>query len=318
MNPTTTLVVGVSVLVFVVLSWLGGILYLRRRRLTMQSEPTAATGAALLRTSGDVWTIEDWLARAATLPNGSEPTAASPDSERDQDRLHAFAAKHFPHIVDRYPHLHLIGITGVEKRLVTWVCDRTGLPNPFDVLERVIGDPDEMRRACDAWTDAHREVAEVVDRLCVATADLHERWTGDPEADKFFAVLADYLGEMDALAADLAATKDALRGLQAEAALAEGTIVGLINLLIGSLGGYVVEAVLTAGTMTPAVAAQAQLELTWVLKQIARALSKLPALYANARHILQSVTGFKGLDQMRERFQLAEVTKIEQSVDAAL
>ena len=44
-------------------------------------------------------------------------------------------------------------------------------------------------------------------------------------------------------------TADTLRGLQAEAALAEGTIAGLVNLLVGSLGGYLVESVLTAGTL---------------------------------------------------------------------
>jgi hypothetical protein len=316
-SPTTTLLTGLAVLLVVGLSWAGGILYLRRKRLSLLAAPTAATGAALAHTDDQVRTIEDWLARAAALPDGEEPHAEG-EGERDQSKLHELAAKHFPQLDEPHPHLHLIGITGVEKRLVTWLCGHTGLPNPFDALERITGDPDEIRRASEAWSDTHDDVVALVDRLCVATAQLHEDWADDPQSEKFFAILADYLSELDALASDVATTKDALRGLQAEAALAEGTVVALINLLIGSLGGYVAEAVLTAGTMTPAVAAQAQLELTWVLKQIARALSKLPSLYANTRRILESVTGFKGLDQMRERFQIGEVAKIEQSLDSAV
>src|SRR5204863_353452 len=120
-----------------------------------------------------------------------------------------------------------------------------------------------------------------------------------------------------ALAADLKTTADTLRGLQAEAALAEGTIAGLVNLLVGSLGGYLVESVLTAGTLTPAVAAQAQLELTWVLKQIALTLARLQSVYANTRHVLESVAGFRGLAQMRARFQLSAVRALEQTIDAS-
>jgi hypothetical protein len=307
-----TLVVGLGLAALVMLFWLGGIYYLRRMRESMQS-PAGPTQADLAGTVDRAQSIEDWLARAAALPEGKRPESVDA-GPREQSRLHELAARCFPQIDDPHPHLHLIGLTGVEKRLVTWVCHETGLPNPFDALERLTGDPDEIRRASEAWQDAHADAVAVIDRLCLATARLHEEWT-DPEAEKFFAILSDYLTELDALAADVQTTGETLRGLQAEAALAEGTIVGLINLLIGSFGGYLVEAVVTAGTMTPAVAAQAQIELTWVLKQIARALSKLPGLYSNARHVLQSVTGFEGLEHMRERFQIAEVQKIEQSLD---
>ena len=82
-----------------------------------------------------------------------------------------------------------------------------------------------------------------------------------------------------------------------------------------AFGGYVVEAVLSAGTMTPAVAAQAQIELTWVLKQIAKALGRLESIYVNVRHILQSVTGFKGLDHVRQRFRPEELAAIARAID---
>ncbi|HKT04931.1 MAG TPA: hypothetical protein VJT31_35905 [Rugosimonospora sp.] len=307
MSPIATLVIGLGIATVVVLSWLGGILYLRQLRDNVRP------AAALAQPDAQAPSIEAWIARAAALPEGKQPQPAGP---REQSRLHHLAARCFPQLDDPHPHLHLMGITGVEKRLLTWVCQQTGLPNPFDALERLTGDPDEIRRAVEAWQDAHDDAVTVIDQLCAATATLRAEWT-DPQAERFFPILSDYLTELDALVADLKTTGEALHGLQAEAALAEGTIVGLINLLVGSFGGYLVEAIITAGTMTPAVAAQAQLELTWVLKQIARALSKLPAVYSNARHILQSVTGFKGLDQMRERFQIAEVQKIERSLDSA-
>jgi hypothetical protein len=85
--------------------------------------------------------------------------------------------------------------------------------------------------------------------------------------------------------------------------------------MIGSFGGYLVEAVLTVGTMTPAVAAQAQVELTWVVKQIALVLSRLQSIYTNTRDVMASVAGFKGLEQMRARFQLDVVENIERSID---
>ena len=310
MNPTTSLITGLSLSTLFVLSWLGSILYLRRTRRAMQ---TTVTPEQLRATDEKTDSIEDWLARAAALPDGTEPEPA--DGDRDQGRLHALALKHFPHIADPHPHLHLIGITGVEKRMLAWICGHTGLPNPFEALDRFTGDPLELRRAAEAWQDAHAQILGVVDHLCLATAQLHEHWQ-DPRAEKFFAILAEYLTELDALEADVKSTMETLRGLQAETALAEGTVVGLINLLIGSLGGYVVEAVVTAGTMAPAVAAQAQIELTWVLKQIARALERLPTIYSNTKHILESVTGFKGLNNLGAHFEINEIQEITRSIDA--
>jgi hypothetical protein len=307
MSRTIALVSGIVLPVLFVLSWLVAMWYLRRMRRAMQSAPVH-------HQSGDqLHAIEDWLRRAEELPEGREPKPV--DGERDQNRLEELARKHFPSLATPHPHLHLIGLTGVEKRLLTWVCHHTGLPNPFDALERMTGDPDELRRATLAWQDAHTDIAAAVDRLCLAAARLHETWSG-PVAQRFFPLLAEYLGELEDLATDVKTTADTLRGLQSEAALTESTIVGLINLLVGSFGGYLVEAVLTVGTMTPAVAAQAQFELTWVLKQVAVALSRLQSIYTNTRHVLASVAGFKGLDQMRARFEIEIVEGIERSVDS--
>jgi hypothetical protein len=310
MTGNIALVSGIVLPVLVVLSWLGAMWYLRRMRRAMQA---TAVQRPLAQTGEQMHAIEDWLRRAAELPEGREPRPAD-GGQRDQGRLEELARRHFPSLATPHPHLHLIGLTGVEKRLLTWVCHHTGLPNPFDALDRLTGDPDELRRATLAWQDAHTDIAAAVDRLCVATAELNERWT-TPQAQRFFPLLAEYLGELNDLAADVKTTADTLRGLQAEAALAESTIVGLINLLIGSFGGYLVEAVLTVGAMTPAVAAQAQVELTWVLKQIAVVLSRLQSIYTNTRHVMASVAGFKGLDQMRARFQIEVVENIERSID---
>jgi uncharacterized protein YukE len=309
MSRTLALVSGIVLPLLFVLSWLGGMWYLRRMRRAMQAAPVRHE---LAQTGEQMHSIEDWLRRAEELPEGREPRPA--DEPRDQSRLEELARRHFPSLATPHPHLHLIGLTGVEKRLLAWVCHHTGLPNPFDALDRLTGDPDELRRATLAWQDAHADIAAAVERLCAATARLHEEWSG-PVAERFFPLLAEYLGELDDLAADVKTTADTLRGLQAEAALAESTIVGLVNLLIGSFGGYLVEAVLTVGTMTPAVAAQAQVELTWVLKQIAVVLSRLQSIYTNTRHVMASVAGFKGLEQMRARFQLDVVENIERSID---
>jgi uncharacterized protein YukE len=304
------LLTGIGLAALFILLWLGGILYIRRMRRAMQDSALTGQRAALEQTGAQAHGIEEWLARAAALPEGREPV---PGGARDQGKLEELARRHFPHL--HVPHVHLFGLTGAEKRLLAWVSHHTGLPNPFDALDRLTGDPDALDRATKSWRAAHAELVATMDALCVATERLHEDWTGDV-ADRFFPLLAEYLSELEALAADVATTAETLHGLQAEAALAEGTIAGVLNLLVGSLAGYLVEAVLTAGTLTPAVAAQAQVELTWVIKQVALALARLQSVYANTRHVLASVAGFRGLAQMRARFQLGAVRALEASIDS--
>ncbi|WP_344670666.1 WXG100 family type VII secretion target [Catenulispora yoronensis] len=305
---------GFSVLILAI--WGSGVLVVRSRRRELQAAPGAQLTAELAGTAAEVHSIEEFIARAEALPEGQQPRPRPEQvRDRDQERLEHLAEHHFPHLAVPHPHVHLVGITGLEKRLLAWVAHHTGLPNPFDALDKLTGDPDELARAAKAWDAAHDHVQETVEELCRAAARLHATWDG-PTADRFYPLLADFLSELDTLAANLAMSSETLRGLQAEAALAEGTIAGLINLLIGSFGGFLVEEVLSVGTMTPAVAAQAQVELTWVLKQIAMAAGRLQGIYANTKHVLDSVSGFKGLTHMKDCFQVEVVDRIERLVDA--
>jgi hypothetical protein len=307
----TAFAIGLSISALVVLCWLGSILYIRLRRTTL-SAPLPGSGDRS-RVDDQGHSIEAWLGRAAALPAGQQPAGVTVAS-RDQSRLEQLAARHFPHLVDKHPHLHLMGITGAEKRLLAWVSQHTGLPDPFDALDELTGDPDELSHVTTTWQAAHADITTLADRLSTATAPRHDD-PAEPDRQVFLAAINEYVAELGALAADIRATGETLRGLQAEAALAEGTIVGLINLLIGSFGGYLVESVLTAGTLTPAVAAQAQVELTWVIKQVAVAMERLGSIYANARHILASVTGFKHLQQAPAQFQPEEIETIEHTID---
>jgi hypothetical protein len=309
----TALAIGLSVSALVVLCWLGSILYIRLQRNKL-SPPTPVSGEPS-GVDGQGHSIAAWLARAAALTSGQQPAGVSVAS-RDQSRLEQLAARHFPDLVDKHPHLHLMGITGVEKRLLAWVSQHTGLPDPFDALDELTGDPDELTRVSTIWLAAHADIVGLADRVSTAAAERHDG-SDDPDRQVFLAAINEYLAELNALAADIRATGETLRGLQAEAALAEGTVAGLINLLIGSFGGYLVESVLTAGTLTPAVAAQAQVELTWVIKQVAVAMERLGSIYANARHILASVTGFKHLQQAPAQFQPEEIESIEHTIDTA-
>jgi uncharacterized protein YukE len=311
------LATGVSFSTLILAIWGGGVLYIRVQRRKLATQPGVGLTAQIAETAVEVRSIEEWIARAAALPDGKKPEPRPEHAaERDQAKLAHVAAHYFPHIDIPHPHIHLVGITGLEKRLLAWVSQHTGLPSPFEALDRLTGDPDELQRAAKAWNAAHKHVQKTIADLCTATAELHLSWGGDT-AERFFPLLADFLGELDSLAGNLETTGATLRGLQAEAALAEGTIAGLINLLIGSLGGFLVEEVLSIGAMTPAVAAQAQIEITWVLKQIAMAAGRLQGIYANTKHVLDSVSGFKGLTHMRDCFQTDVVRKIETMMDSA-
>lgn len=305
---------GFSLLIFGM--WAFGVLIIRSQRRKLQAAPGESLTTDIAQTAAEAHSIEEFIARAEALPEGQKPEPRPEHlTERDQERLSHLADHHFPHLDIPHPHLHLVGITGLEKRLLAWVSHHTGLPSPFEALDKLTGDPDELARAAKAWDAAHDHVQKTITDLCHAAATLHAGWDGEA-ADRFYPLLADFLTELDTLAANLTMSAETLRGLQAEAALAEGTIAGLINLLIGSLGGFLVEEVLSVGTMTPAVAAQAQVEITWVLKQIAMAAGRLQGIYANTKHVLDSVTGFRGLAHMRDCFQIDVVHRIERLVDS--
>jgi WXG100 family type VII secretion target len=309
------LITGVGFAALIFAMWGLGVLVVRTQRRKLDAAPGVELTGQIEQTAAEVHSIEEFIARAEALPEGRRPEPR-PDhlEERDQEKLQALAEHHFPHLEVPHPHLHLVGITGLEKRLLAWVSHHTGLPSPFELLDKLTGDPDELARAAKAWDGAHAHVQQTVAELCSAAAALHGTWD-DETAERFYPLLADFLAELDTLADNLAKSAETLRGLQGEAALTEGTIAGLINLLVGSLGGFLVEEVLSVGTMTPAVAAQAQVEITWVLKQIAMAAGRLQGIYANTRHVLDSVSGFKGLTHMHSCFQAEVVQRIERLVD---
>jgi WXG100 family type VII secretion target len=310
------LITGLSFTVLIFGMWALGVLVVRNQRRRLAAAPGQELTAEIEETAAEVHSIEEFIARAEALPDGKKPEPRPEhEQERDQEQLERLAKHHFPHIAVPHPHIHLVGITGLEKRLLAWVSHHTGLPSPFDFLDKLTGDPDELERAAKAWDAAHVHVQHTVSDLCRAAATLHTTWD-DEAAERFYPLLADFLAELDTLADNLAKSSETLRGLQGEAALTEGTVAGLINLLIGSLGGFLVEEVLSVGTMTPAVAAQAQVELTWVLKQIAMAAGRLQGIYANTRHVLDSVSGFKGLTHMHNCFQTEVVQRIERLVDS--
>lgn len=310
------LITGLSFAALIFGMWGLGVLVVRNQRRRLDAAPGPELTEAMEQTALEVHSIEEFIARADALPEGRKPEPRPEHLEaRDQERLEKLAKHHFPHLDVPHPHIHLVGITGLEKRLLAWVSHRTGLPSPFVLLDKLTGDPDELARAAKAWDAGHEHVQQTVSDLCSAASALHKSWD-DETAARFYPLLADYLAELDSLGDNLAKSAETLRGLQGEAALTEGTIAGLINLLIGSLGGFVVEEVLSVGTMTPAVAAQAQVEITWVLKQIAMAAGRLQGIYANTRHVLDSVSGFKGLTHMHDCFQAEVVQRIERLVDA--
>jgi len=194
-NGALPVVTGIGLSALFVLLWLGGILYVRRMRREMGERHVADQTGHLAQLGDRAHSIEAWLARAAALPEGREPV---PAGERDEAKLAELARRHFPHLRVPRPHLHLIGLTGLEKRLLAWVSEHTGLPNPFDALERLTGDPDELARATKEWQSGYAEVVAAIDGLCVATERLHGQWSGEL-ADRFFPLLADYLSQLDAL-----------------------------------------------------------------------------------------------------------------------
>ena len=220
----------------------------------------------------------------------------------DEEALAEIGRKHLSHF--HVPSLPIPGINTIEKKLIFWICDHTGAPNPFHALEAITGDWVELRRAERVWEAACADVAAAAEQLRAGSQPLRAGWTG-PEAERFGQALDAHLDGLDALAGSIRTTWDCLKAIRSEAALAEGTTQMLINLLIGSLGGLLVAEFITAGTVTPVAAAQAQLELTYVAKKIAFLGSKLHLLYSDITKVLDAFHGLKGIDAMRFVFDVA-------------
>lgn len=233
----------------------------------------------------------------------------NPESYRDHARdpideaaLAQIGRTHLSHV--HVPSIPVPGLGTLEKKLICWVCEHTGAPNPFHALERLTGDCAELQRAERAWEAAFNEVEAVAAAVREAAQPLRAAWTGT-EAERFGEALDAYLAALDVLAGCMRTTRDCLKAVRSEAQLAESTVQMLINLLLGSLGGLVVAELMTAGTVTPVAAAQVQMELTYVAKKIATVGGKLSALYSDVIKVLDAVRGFKRIEAMRFVFDLA-------------
>jgi uncharacterized protein YukE len=233
----------------------------------------------------------------------------SPEKYRDHVRepideaaLAEIGRRHLTHI--HVPAIPVPGLGTLEKKLVFWVCEQTGAPNPFHALERLTGDGLELQRAEKAWEAAYNDVEAAAATIRDAAVPLRATWSGGA-AERFGAALDSYLEGLDALAGCVRTTRECLRAIRSEAQLAESTVQMLINLLLGSFGGLVVAELMTAGTVTPVAAAQVQMELAYVGKKIATIGGKLSALYSDVTKVLDAVRGFKRIEAMRFVFDLA-------------
>jgi hypothetical protein len=222
----------------------------------------------------------------------------------DEEKLAQFGRTHLSHF--HIPAIPIPGLSTLEKKLVFFICDHTGAPNPFHALERMTGDCVELQRVEKIWEAGYQDLAAKVDALRAAADNVTPEWDG-PEADRFEPALSVYLDELDTLAGCVRTTYECVRAVRSEAQLAEGTIQMLINILIGSLGGMLVAEFVTVGTVTPVAAAQAQVELAYVAKKIAFLGSKLNMVQSDVTKILDAVHGFKRLEAMRFVFDLAAI-----------
>lgn len=258
------------------------------------------------------------------------------DHERerfDDEDLAEIAHRHLAHI--HLPHLPIPGLSTIEKKLIFFICDHTGAPNPFHALERLTGDGVELERAERAWGEAQDRVDEVTLMIHGAVRpypaqpqpavapDPTQGGAADPGGAPtrptaaapqtpeaaFDRALGAYLHEIAELSGSLGTTRDCLKAIRSEAQLAENTILMLINLLIGSLGGLLVAEFVTAGTVTPVAAAQAQIELAYVGKKIAFIAGKVHLLYVDATKVFAAVRGFRAINAARFVFEsVPEVT----------
>ena len=243
-----------------------------------------------------------WHHRYDQALDDPEKARAQEREPLDEAALAEIGRRHLSHF--HIPAIPIPGVGTLEKKLVFWVCDHTGAPNPFHALERVTGDCVALQAAEKVWEEVHRDVLAAADGIRTAADPLRAAWSG-AEAERFGAAVDTYLEGLDALAGSVRTTHECVKAIRSEAQLAEGTIQMLINILLGSLGGMLVAELLTAGTVTPVAAAQVQAELAYVAKKIAFIGGKLNTLQSDVTKVLDCVHGFKSLEAMRFVFDVA-------------
>ncbi|HEX4791619.1 MAG TPA: hypothetical protein VH372_24355 [Actinospica sp.] len=243
-----------------------------------------------------------WTHRYDAVAENPSCYAEHAPAPLDQEALAEIGRKHLSHF--HIPHLPIPGLGTVEKKLVFYICEHTGAPNPFHTLEELTGDGVELERVEKLWESGYTELMAHIAVVRAAEAALASQWQG-AEAERFRAAAGLYLDELDTLAGCVRTTWECVRAVRSEAQVAEGTVLMLINLLVGSLGGLLVAEFVTAGTVTPVAAAQAQAELAYVAKKIATLGGKLNALRSDIVKILDAVRGFKRIEAMRFVFDLA-------------
>lgn len=243
-----------------------------------------------------------WRHRYDQALDDPEQARAQEREPLDEAALAEIGRRHLSHF--HIPSIPIPGIGTLEKKLIFWVCDHTGAPNPFHALERVTGDCVALQAAEKVWEGVHQDVVAVAEGIRAAADPVRAAWSG-AEAERFGAAVDTYLEGLDALAGSMRTTQECVRAIRSEAQLAEGTIQTLINILLGSLGGMLVAELMTAGTVTPVAAAQVQVELAYVAKKIAFIGGKLNMLQSDVTKILDCVHGFKSLEAMRFVFDVA-------------
>ena len=297
------------------LAFLHRIPFLRRRPRAVETagvlpaqQPEAAAGSeGPEAAAGSGQPEADWRSHYDAVAADPSCFAEHAPARLDQEALAEIGRTHLSHVSSGHSHLPSFNIPGLgtlEKKLIFFICDHTGAPNPFHALEELTGDPIELLRVEKIWEAGYQDLAARIEVVRTAQQALGEQWQGE-EAERFKLAAATYLEELEALAGCVRTTWECVRAVRSEAQVAEGTIQMLINILVGSLGGLLVAEFVTAGTVTPVAAAQAQAELAYVAKKIAFLGSKLNALRSDVIKILDAVRGFKRIEAMRFVFDLA-------------
>ena len=86
----------------------------------------------------------------------------------DEEHLAEFGRTRMSHF--HIPAIPIPGLSTLEKKLVFFICDHTGAPNPFHALERLTGDCVELERVEKIWEAGYQDLSAKIDALRTASA----------------------------------------------------------------------------------------------------------------------------------------------------
>lgn len=214
----------------------------------------------------------------------------------------------------------------VDDRVKGWVKDLLEITGLLDLLEKVVGKPDELTAAARIWQEQAKEIHQIIGDIGTGMKQLGPEWKGEAAA-AFAAFMGKSVKELGDMATDMQKVAKILIDAAKAAQMAEDLLVEIIVQFIEfaaiSLLASLLTSLVTLGISMAAEAAalevdaiaagargiQVSAKLAQVLQKIAQALREIQKVMQTAREVGGAFKTFKFLGRGREALKAGDMAE---------